>query len=380
MTIQSRQVALRQHRAHRPHPQSIGSELPAELQGDLAPTILSIATAVPPFALRQADVAAIAPQLFDPQRSDVERLLPVFDNAGIERRHSCVPIDWYRSPHGWEERNRLYLEHALALLKQAATDALAQAGRRREDIANVVTVSTTGIATPALDAMLMNELGLSPHIRRLPIFGLGCAGGAGGLSHAADIARAHPEGDTLLLVVELCALTFRQGDMSNSNIVAAALFGDGAAALVLGRPGSAGPRLTSSGMHTWPRSLDVMGWRVADDGLGVLFSRDIPTLVRQDMLAAIEGLLAEQNLGLADIDGFICHPGGMKVLDALEDVFGLPRGNMMEAREVLRDFGNMSAVTVLFVLQRYLQKARRGRHLISALGPGFSVGFQLLEI
>lgn len=366
---------MRRRPTHRPHPHSVGASFDLEL----APTILSVATAVPPFSLRQSEVAAIAPLLFDSQRSELARLMPVFDHAGIERRHSCVPLDWYRVPHGWEERNRLYLEHALALLKQAALDALERAGRRKEDIANVVTISTTGIATPALDAMIMNELGLSPNIRRLPIFGLGCAGGTVGLSHAADIARAHPEGDTLLLIVELCALTFRQGDMSNSNIVASALFGDGAAAMVLGRPGSQGPRLTAAGMHTWYNSLDVMGWRVADDGLGVLFSRDIPTLVRQDMRAAVDDFLAEHGLGFTDLDGFICHPGGMKVLDALEDVFELPRGGMREARDVLRDFGNMSAVTVIFVLERQLRRGIQGRHLISALGPGFSAGFQLLE-
>lgn len=376
MTIQSIQNTL----SRRKFAQALPQNRSAGFDGEIAPTILSVATAVPPFTLAQADVAAIAPHLFDPSKSDVDRLLPVFENAGIDRRYSCVPLDWYRKPHGWEERNRLYLQHAVALLKTAAAEALSRADRRKEDIAAVVTVSTTGIATPALDAMLMNELGLSPTIRRLPIFGLGCAGGTVGLSHAADIARAHPEGDTLFLVVELCALTFRQGDRSSSNIVASALFGDGAAALVLGRPGSEGPRLTLSGMHTWPNSLDVMGWRVADDGLGVLFSRDIPALVRQDMRPAIEDFLAQQDLSLADIDGFICHPGGMKVLDALEDIFDLPRGGMTAARHVLRNYGNMSAVTVIFVLQQMLQAGLSGRYLISSLGPGFSAGFQMLEV
>ena len=375
MTIQSTQAILskRQHSRSRQQSERFASSI------DVMPTILSIATAVPPFALAQRDVAAIAPQLFDPARSDVARLMPVFDHAGIERRYSCVPLDWYRQPHGWAERNQLYLQHAAALLKSAVAEALEGAGRRPEDIASVVTVSTTGIATPALDAILMNELGLPPTIRRLPIFGLGCAGGVVGLSHAADIARAHPEGDTLFLVVELCALTFRQGDMSNSNIVAAALFGDGAAAMVIGRPGSAGMRLAGSGMQTWPNSLDVMGWQVADDGLGVLFSRDIPTLVRQDMRRAADQFLSGQDLLWTDIDGFVCHPGGMKVIDALEDVFGLSRGRLTAARNVLRDFGNMSAVTVMFVLHQMLQDGLSGRCLMSALGPGFSVGFQLLE-
>jgi alkylresorcinol/alkylpyrone synthase len=376
MTVQSTQTTLSRRKLSQVLPQNVS----AGFSSDIAPTILSVATAVPPFTLAQSDVASIAPQLFDPDKSDVARLMPVFQHAGIDRRHSCVPLDWYRQRHGWEERNQLYLQHALALLTRAARDALDMAGRRKEDIAAVVTVSTTGIATPSLDAMIMNELGLSSQIRRLPIFGLGCAGGTVGLSHAADIARAHPEGDTLFLVVELCALTFRQGDMSNSNIVAAALFGDGAAAMVLGRPGSAGPRMTVSGMRTWPNSLDVMGWRVADDGLGVLFSRDIPTLVRQDMRRAAEEFLAQHDLALSDIDGFICHPGGMKVLDALEDIFDLPRGDMSAARHVLQNYGNMSAVTVIFVLQQMMQAGLQGRYLMSALGPGFSAGFQVLEV
>lgn len=375
MTVQSRQTSFARRKLARAQPQSDSAGFSAEL----APTILSVATAVPPFALAQMDIAAMAPQLFDPNRSEVSRLMPVFENAGIQCRYSCVPVEWYHQPHGWEERNRLYLQHAVALLKQAAIEALEKAHRDKKDIAAVVTVSTTGIATPALDAMLMNELGLSSDIRRLPIFGLGCAGGTVGLSHAADIARAHPEGDTLFMVVELCALTFRHGDMSNSNIIASALFGDGAAALVLGRPGSDGPRLMASGMQTWPDSLDVMGWRVADDGLGVLFSRDIPTLVRQEMRPAAENFLAQHELTLADLDGYICHPGGMKVLDALEDVFALPRGAMVAARDVLRNYGNMSAVTVLFVLERMFQAGLSGRYLMSALGPGFSAGFQVLE-
>jgi alkylresorcinol/alkylpyrone synthase len=369
MTIQSA-PAIRSQRQHRERFAS---------SDEAMPTILSVATAVPPYALAQCDVAAMAPQLFDPAVSDVARLLPVFDHAGIDRRYSCVPLDWYRQPHGWAERNRLYLQHASALLTTAIADALVMANRCARDIAAVVTVSTTGIATPALDAILMNALDLPSTIRRLPIFGLGCAGGVVGLSHATDIARAHPEGDTLFLVVELCALTFRYGDMSNSNIVAAALFGDGAAAMVIGRPGSSGVRLTGSGMQTWPHSLDVMGWDVADDGLGVLFSRDIPTLVRQDMRPAVEQFLQSQGLSLAGLDGVVCHPGGMKVIDALEDVFALPRGDLVAARNVLRNFGNMSAATVMFVLQQMLRDGMSGRYLMSALGPGFSVGFQLLE-
>jgi alkylresorcinol/alkylpyrone synthase len=343
------------------------------------PTLLSVATAVPKHRLEQGAVSAIAPQLFDRGKSEIDRLMPVFDNAGIATRYSCVPIEWYLEPHGWRERNQLYLDNAVELLTQAAETALAEAGRTAKDIAAVVVASTTGIATPSLDALLLNRIGLPPTVQRLPIFGLGCAGGVLGLSHAAALARGLDHGDVLFLAVELCALTFRQGDLSKSNIVAAALFGDGAAAMVIGRPGSDGVRFGPSGTHTWPNSLEVMGWHVEDDGLGVLFSRDIPSLVREDFRPASDAFLQRIGLTQSDIAGFVCHPGGAKVLDALEEAFDLPPGTMQDARDVLREHGNMSAVTVLFVLERMLRRGIAGRHMMTALGPGFSAGFQILE-
>lgn len=343
------------------------------------PTVLSVGTAVPPFRMDQRELAALAPRMFDRQHSELDRLMPVFENAGIATRYSCVPLDWYLTPHGWKERNALYLDNATELLCRAATEALIEADRKPRDIAALVVVSTTGIATPSLDALLMNRLGLSSEIVRLPIFGLGCAGGVVGLSHAAALARTLPEGDVLFLTAELCALTFRQGDMSNSNIIASALFGDGVAAMVIGRPGSPGIRLGASGMKTWPGSLGVMGWKVEDDGLGVLFSRDIPYLVRRDLRQASDDFLARCGLARRDVAGFVCHPGGAKVLDALEEVFDLGPGALIAAREVLRDYGNMSAATVLFVLRRMMEQGLTGRHLMSALGPGFSAGFQILE-
>lgn len=343
------------------------------------PTILSVATAVPRYCLTQADIAAAAAQVFDRERSDIERLMPVFDNAGVSQRYSSVPMEWYFQRHGWRERNQLYIESAVGLLDGVARDALAQADRRPSDLAAIVVASTTGIATPSLDALLLNRMNLPSTIVRLPIFGLGCAGGVIGLSHAASLARTLPEGDVLFLAVEVCSTTFRRTDMSKSNIIGAALFGDGAAGMVIGRPGSPGLRLGPSGMQTWPDSLRVMGWDVEDDGLGVLFSRDIPTLVREEMRPAADAFLARCGLTCRDLAGYVCHPGGVKVLDALEQAFDLAPGAMVDAREVLRAFGNMSAVTVLFVLQRMMQRGLVGRHLMSALGPGFSAGFQIIE-
>jgi alkylresorcinol/alkylpyrone synthase len=343
-----------------------------------APRLLSLATAVPPYLLRQGEVQARSMELFDCRDSAIERLLPVYANAGIDTRYACVPIEWFLAPHGWVERTRLYIDNAVELLAKATRDCLAQAGRRLEEVDWIVSVSSTGVATPTLDALLVERLGMRRDVRRLPIFGLGCAGGVIGLSRAAALARAEPGSLVLFLVVELCGLTFRAGDRSKSNIVATALFGDGAAAALIG-PGD-GLALGPSGEHTWPGSLDVMGWLVEEDGLGVLFSRDIPALVRDELRGVIDGFLARHGLSLPDIDGVICHPGGTKVVEAIEQALGAAPGTLDDARAVLRRFGNMSAVTVLFVLDRMRAAMRPGRYLMSALGPGFTAGFQLLEL
>jgi alkylresorcinol/alkylpyrone synthase len=263
-------------------------------------------------------------------------------------------------------------------LCEAAGKCLAAAGLTTLDIDTVVAVSTTGVATPSLDALVIERLGLRRDTRRLPIFGLGCAGGVTGLARAVDQARVLPGSNVLYLVVELCTLTFRHGDNSKSNVVASALFGDGAAAAIFSTEGP-GPAFGPSGEHTWAQSLDVMGWRVQEDGLGVLFSRDIPALVRSEIRPIADAFLGSQGMAIGNLAGVVCHPGGAKVLDALEDAFNLPPGGLAIARGVLRDYGNMSAATVLFVLERTLAEANGGQYMMSALGPGFSVGLQMLE-
>ncbi len=348
--------------------------------------LLSVATAVPPIQLHQSAVMERARALFREWGDDIERLLPVYANAGIETRYSCVPIAWYEQPHGWAEKNRLFLDHALALLEQATLDCLSGAGLRPGDIDAIVCVSTSGIATPSLDARLMERLKLRRDVTRLPIFGLGCAGGVLGLARAASLARAMPGARVLFLVVELCGLTFRRADQSKSNVIATALFGDGAAAALLVADGQtdagasrSGHRIAASGEHTWADSLDIMGWQVEDDGLGVQFSKDIPSLIRAEFGAVLDGFLRQSGLRRGDIDHFLCHPGGTKVIDSLEEVIGRGRGTLEHSRSVLRDFGNMSAVTVMFVLNRFLQSGGGGRSLLTAVGPGFTAGFLILD-
>lgn len=342
--------------------------------------LLGLATAVPGHGFSQAEAEGAAAGIFIDNPALFERLRPVYAHAGVARRYSSVPLDWFRGDHGWPDRARLFVETALDLCEQAADACLARAGLGRDDVGAVVAVTTTGVATPSLDALVMERLGLPRRAARLPVFGLGCAGGVVGLARAADLARSMPGRRVLLLVVELCSLTFRRADSSKSNLVATALFGDGAAAALLCSMGD-GPTITGAGEHTWPDSLDVMGWRVETDGLGVLFSRDIPALVTQEMRTAAEAVLGDLGLGLADIDSFLCHPGGAKVLDALEACFALPSGTLALSRGVLRDYGNMSAATVLFVLERALSGPAAGpvRHLLSTLGPGFTAAFLTLE-
>jgi alkylresorcinol/alkylpyrone synthase len=327
-------------------------------------------------------VAERARQLFADTGAEIDRLLPVFARAGIDQRFSCVPIGWYEKTHGWVDRNAIYIESAVALLEAAALAALERADLGPADIDAVVTVSTTGIATPSLDAILAGRLGLRPDIRRLPVFGLGCAGGVIGLARAADLARAQPRSRVLLLVVELCALCFRRDDTSKSNLVATALFGDGAAAAILSSDASEGvgrPAIGAAGEHLFPDSLDVMGWQVAEDGLKALFSRDIPTLVRAEMGGLVRQFLATQGMTLSDVARFVCHPGGAKVITALEETFELAPGALDSARATLRDYGNMSAASVLFVLERELRAGASGRMLLTALGPGFTAAYLLLD-
>jgi alkylresorcinol/alkylpyrone synthase len=343
-----------------------------------SPALLSLATSVPPYRLHQAEVTDWARGFFETRFPGFERLVPAFANAGIDTRHSCVPLEWYDKPHDWPERTQLYVESSLALLERATLDCLGAADLSVDNVDAVVMVSSTGIATPTLDARLAQRLRMRRDLERLPIFGLGCAGGAIGLARAAALARAKPGARVLLLVVELCGLTFRADDVSKSNVIAAALFGDGAAAALI-QVGGDGPTLGPGGEYTWPDSLDVMGWEVTPDGLGVLFSRDIPTLVRDRLPSALDGFLERHALGRRDLDGFIVHPGGAKVIAALESVFELPAGGLGDARAVLRDYGNMSAATVLFVLRRVLDRGLAGRQLLTALGPGFTAGFQLLQ-
>jgi len=311
--------------------------------------------------------------MFSGVYKDVERLLPVFDNVEIDGRNFCVPPEWFYEDHTFPEKNALYVEHALELSEKAAHRALDKADADPSEVGAIFFVSTTGLSTPSIDSQLLPRLGLSEHTRRVPIWGLGCAAGVGGLARALDHARVYPEEKVLLVGVELCGLTFQWGDRSKAGLVSTALFADGAAAAVLGN--DPGPELLGSHSTTWPGTEEIMGWEIIEAGFKVQLSRSIPQLVRERMPQNIETACSSVGLAREDVEHLVTHPGGAKVLDAFEEVFGLGPGGLVLSREVLRDYGNMSSVTVLFILERFLESGAYapGEYgVISALGPGFS--------
>ncbi|THD44620.1 MAG: type III polyketide synthase, partial [Bradyrhizobium sp.] len=273
----------------------------------------------------------------------------------------------------WPQRTSAYLDGATQLFVDAATKALEAAGVRAAEVDTVVTVSSTGIATPSLEARAAGRVGFRSDVERVPVFGLGCAGGVSGLSIASRLAQSRPGGIVLLVVVEVCTLAFRLDQLTKANIVATALFGDGSAACVLRACEAGVAAVEMSGQHNWPDTLDIMGWSVDPEGFGVIFDRSIPPFAEQHIAPAIASILGRAGLALTDVDRFACHPGGAKVITALERALSLQQGALDHERTVLADFGNMSAPTALFVLERLIQAGLPSRTLLSAMGPGFTV-------
>jgi len=341
--------------------------------------LLSLATALPPNIVEQGEAKAKARELFGGRKALFDRLSGVFDNAGIDRRHTVTPIRWYEGNHGWKERNRLYLEACDALFRDAAGLAIERAGLEPSDIDGVVTVSTTGIATPSLDARNGPGLGLRPAIRRVPIFGMGCAGGVNGLATAARLAAAEPGSRWLFVTIETCSISIRLDSDDPAAIVATALFGDGAAAAVVSTEGDGIATIAGAGERMWPDTLNIMGWRVEDPGLAVVFDRAIPPFIEAELADAVDGILGDMGRSRGDIGRFCCHPGGVKVIDAIETALEFPVGTLDLERDVLRDCGNMSAPTVMFVLESLMQRGLPERVLLTAFGPGFTCAGLLLE-
>ncbi|MBX2805543.1 MAG: type III polyketide synthase [Hyphomicrobiales bacterium] len=346
--------------------------------------IAGLATAVPKYKLGQEDAVERASRIF-PQYA---RRTGLFANTGVETRYTVEPTEWYLEPRSWEERTESFQRNALDLLEDVAARAIAAAGLEPGDIDAIVTNTITGLAIPSLDARLMNRMPFRSDVERLPIFGLGCGGGVAGLARAARMARACAKHTVLFMTVDLCSLCLRTADPSLAMFVSSALFSDGAAAVVLRSgqeheitPGMASQgRVVTSGEHFWGNTEHIMGWDIRNDGFGVVLSPDLPELMQGNLGQALEGFLDREGLTIDDFDGFLFHPGGAKVLQTVQTILNLDRGGLAHSWDVLRDYGNMSSATAMFVLQSAIKSGARGRHLLAAFGPGFSAYFVILDL
>lgn len=344
--------------------------------------IAGMATAVPPHRLSQDEATRRAARLFPHLKGHRS----LFRNTGIEARYTCQPADWYEEEHGWEERTEIFQRHALDLLEKVARGAAGEAGIALKDIDALVVNTVTGIAVPSLDAKLINRLDLPIAVERLPVFGFGCGGGVGGLARAARFAQAMPGANVLFLTVDLCSLCLRVNDRSMTMFVATALFGDGAAGAVLrnvkgaGRESGGRGRILAMGDHFWRGTEHIMGWDVRHDGFGVVLSPELPELLIENLRPAVQGFLDRNGMSLGELAGFLFHPGGSRVLKTLRSALDLSREDLVHSWTVLRDFGNMSSPTALFVLDRARKAEASGPHLLAAFGPGFSAYFLAVEL
>jgi alkylresorcinol/alkylpyrone synthase len=344
--------------------------------------LLSLATDAPPHVITQRDVARHAFDVFSGAFRDYERLAKVFETSGVIERRAAMPLEWYLAERSFEERTAAYIACATELFASAARRALDLAGLRADAVDAVVTVSSTGIATPSLEARAAEALGFRPDVQRIPVFGLGCAGGATGLGIAARIAAAQPGAVVLLVVVELCTLSVRIDKPDKANLVAVALFGDGAAAAVLrggSAPAEGQPMVKAAAERSWPGTLSLMGWDVDASGFSVIFDRAIPPFAESQVGPAMRDMLRAWGVAEDSVGRYVCHPGGAKVIAALETALGAPSGSLDHEREVLARFGNMSAPTVLFVLERAIAVGLPPATVAAALGPGFTLSAALLE-
>ncbi|MBO0958219.1 type III polyketide synthase [Neobacillus sp. MM2021_6] len=359
------------------------------------PAIISISEVSPPFEITQNDATEFARELFADSFKDIDRLLKAFQNGQIEKRHFVKDLEWFKANRSIEERNNAYIECAVELGKEAIMACLNNQNFLIknipfEEIDAIFFISSTGISTPSIDARIMNQLSFNPHTKRVPIWGLGCAGGAAGLTRAFEYCLAFPKAKVIVLSVELCSLTFQKNDLSKSNLIGTSLFADGVAcALVCGDEAkavggfrkAASPEIIATQSTLMPDSLDVMGWELKNTGLFVVFSRDIPHIVEGWLKPNVMGFLAKHQIELDQIDYFIAHPGGKKVLDAYVMALNISPSMNDISLEVLKQFGNMSSATILFVLKRYMEMAvpKNKIGLATALGPGFSSELLLLR-
>ncbi|MBM7654863.1 type III polyketide synthase [Neobacillus cucumis] len=359
------------------------------------PSILSVSEVIPPFQVNQDQATAFARELFSRSFKDIERLLKAFQNGQIMKRHFVKSLEWFKENHTFEDKNNAYIESAVTLGREAIVRCLQNEQFLKkaipfQEIDAIFFISTTGLSTPSIDARIINELPFNPHIKRVPIWGLGCAGGASGLSRAFEYCSAYPSAKVLVLSIELCSLTFQKDDYSKSNLIGTSLFADGiACALIIGDKAGKEtvskketiPTIVSTQSTIMPDSLDVMGWDIRNSGLFVIFSRDIPHIIEGWLKPNVISFLSEQQVEIGQIKHFIAHPGGKKVLDAYVKSLEIPPSMNDISHEVLTNYGNMSSATILYVLKRFMELdiPQNDWGLATALGPGFSSEILLLR-
>jgi alkylresorcinol/alkylpyrone synthase len=316
-----------------------------------------------------------------PQPAVLDRLQK---SVGVEGRFLALPLEAYYSVENWGQANAAWIEHAQELGEKALCRALHRAGLQPQELSALFVVSVTGIASPSLDAKLINRLGLSPNIKRVPIFGLGCVAGAAGIARAADYALAYPDQAAALVSVELCSLTLQRDDLSVANLISALLFGDGAAATIIAGSERAcdGPEILASRSVFYPDTERVMGWDISEKGFQIVLSPDVPEVVEQHLGADVDSFLADQGLARAGIETWIMHTGGPKVLEATAHALDLPRGALAASWDCLRKVGNISSTSVLLVLEEVFSHRRPvpgSFSLLAAMGPGFCSELILLR-
>jgi alkylresorcinol/alkylpyrone synthase len=353
--------------------------------------IISAASAFPKHYYPQAVLLQALEKYWGAELENPELLHRLHRNTGVDGRHLALPVHAYPKLSGWGEVNDLWIEVALDLGKQAICRALTYAGIAARDLGAFFFTSVTGIASPSIDALLINRIGLSPNIRRVPMFGLGCVAGAAGTARAADYVKAYPSQLAVLLSVELCSLTIQKEDLSPANLISSGLFGDGAAAVIVaGEDCSAiapeleqlGPRILATRSVFYPQTEEMMGWRISEKGFSIVLSREVPNLVRKHIGQDVDAFLADHGHTRKDIGSWVLHTGGPKVLEAIQDALDLRDGQLDASWDCLRKTGNLSSASVLVVLEE-IMKHRRPEPgtlgLMAAMGPGFCSELLLLQ-
>lgn len=346
--------------------------------------IASVASAFPDLCFAQDEIQGALTRYWGDKLENPELLGRFHSRVGVESRHLAFPLEMYDQFSTWGETNSAWLQVAQDLGEKAIDAALDRAGLERRDIDALFVVSITGIASPSLDARLINRMRLRPDIKRTPIFGLGCVGGAIGLTRAVDYVLAYPKQNAVLLAVEICSLTLQRDDLSTANLISSALFADGAAAAIVTgseRP-PVGPQIVSTRSVFYPGTEELMGWNISEKGFRIVLSPRLPEMIKRHLADDIDAFLVGSGLGRRDIGRWIIHTGGPRVLRSIEDALDLSRRELAVSWECLRHFGNVSSASVLLVLEEVImrQAPEPGTlGLVMAVGPGFCSELLLLR-